>query len=177
MSCAGSLKLSEGVPNKDTQYSLDGSAMHEVAAACLVNGELASGFVGQMVTLPGCKEVKFTEEMAELVQGYVDHVNSVVYGGQLLVEQRVDFSPFVGVPEQFGTADVVILRSDELHVIDLKTGRTPVEVENNSQMLIYALGALNSFAGESAGPIASLPSSAESGSIPVACSNDEEDLT
>jgi RecB family exonuclease len=84
--------------------------------------------------------------MAELVQDYVDHVKSLVQGDKLMVEQRVDFTPFVDEADSFGTADVVIVRSDEVQVIDLKTGRTPVEVESNTQMMTYALGVLHELA-------------------------------
>jgi hypothetical protein len=41
-----------------------------------------------------------------------------------------------------GTADAVVINGDDIHVIDLKSGRTPVKAEGNKQMLTYALGAL-----------------------------------
>jgi hypothetical protein len=36
------------------------------------------------------------------------------------------------------TADLVLYLADELHVFDLKTGRIPIEVIDNDQMLFYA---------------------------------------
>ena len=36
------------------------------------------------------------------------------------------------------TADLVLYTKDEMHIIDLKTGRIPVEVIDNKQMLFYA---------------------------------------
>ncbi|MDR2559867.1 MAG: DUF2800 domain-containing protein, partial [Oscillospiraceae bacterium] len=52
------------------------------------------------------------------------------------------------VPEGFGTCDCVIVADDELIVIDFKYGRgVQVEADDNSQMRLYALGALTMFDG------------------------------
>src|SRR5574343_1861108 len=82
--------------------------------------------------------------MAELVQGYVDTVRKIGIGHRMLVETRVDFSEFVQIEDQFGTADCIIvdLEQGELGVYDLKTGHTPVTVPGNTQAMFYALGAL-----------------------------------
>jgi hypothetical protein len=62
----------------------------------------------------------------------------------VLLEQRVDFSPWV--PDGFGTCDCVILQGDTMTVIDYKYGvGVPVSAEDNPQMKLYALGALNDF--------------------------------
>ena len=46
----------------------------------------------------------------------------------------------------FGTADFVIVADDVMTIIDFKYGLgVLVEAENNSQMRMYALGALNLF--------------------------------
>ena len=43
----------------------------------------------------------------------------------------------------FGTCDCLVLGGSELHIIDFKFGRgVPVSAENNPQMMLYALGAL-----------------------------------
>jgi len=91
------------------------------------------------------RKVQFDESMADDVQGYVDTVRALGIGNTLLVEQRIDFSDSVQVPGQFGTADSIVVnnRDGELMVIDAKFGHTPVDVEENSQLMLYALGALN----------------------------------
>jgi hypothetical protein len=63
------------------------------------------------------------------------------------VEQQVEFGEFIGDPGAFGTADSIMLSSDGKTIItvDLKYGRSPVDAENNTQMMLYALGALHSF--------------------------------
>lgn len=147
--CPGSLTLEEPIPNVPTTYSDDGTAMHDVAAQCLITGRRASTFIGDyiVVSLPKEKDVRkvrFDEDMADLVQGYVDSCLFMARGKQMWVEQRVNFSEFCGVDNQFGTADLIVLdrRQGELIVDDLKTGYTPVDVRKNSQLMCYALGAL-----------------------------------
>lgn len=43
------------------------------------------------------------------------------------------------------TPDVVILGDEELHVVDYKTGRIPVTVEDNDQLLFYAASAMQEY--------------------------------
>ena len=63
-----------------------------------------------------------------------------------MVEQRLDFSSYV--PDGFGTGDCIIVADETLTVIDFKYGKNVlVSVENNSQMMLYALGALELFDG------------------------------
>jgi hypothetical protein len=60
------------------------------------------------------------------------------------VEQKLDLTAYV--PEGFGTGDCVIIADGTLYIIDLKYGKgVPVSCENNKQMMLYALGALQGF--------------------------------
>ena len=62
----------------------------------------------------------------------------------ILVEQRLDFTRWVA--RSFGTSDCIIVADGTLTVIDFKYGvGILVEADNNSQMRMYALGALNLF--------------------------------
>ncbi|MFX6357412.1 DUF2800 domain-containing protein, partial [Acinetobacter baumannii] len=82
-------------------------------------------------------------EMVENVQVYLDAVRAQAEGNELLVEQRVDFSEFIGVEGSFGTSDVVILTETEIQVHDLKYGKgVKVDAEENEQTSLYGLGAL-----------------------------------
>ena len=54
----------------------------------------------------------------------------------VLIEQPVHAEWLVTRPGT--TADLVLYTKDEIHVIDLKTGKLPVEVVGNSQLLFYA---------------------------------------
>jgi hypothetical protein len=151
IACPGSHVLESLVPDNGNPASRDGSAMHEVAAMCLLdsasNGGVPvepHGFVGRYFVIDG-EKVEFDEDMADLVKPYVDTIRTLAAGHELLVEQRVDFSRFVGVDGCFGTADAIILRPAEggveLQVHDFKSGYHRVEVERNPQLMLYALGA------------------------------------
>ena len=60
------------------------------------------------------------------------------------LETRVDYSEYA--PGGFGTADCIMIGGDRIVICDYKNGAgVPVEAENNSQMMLYALGALQTF--------------------------------
>jgi len=62
------------------------------------------------------------------------------------LEQRVDFSDYA--PEGFGTCDTIIVADGTLHIVDYKHGAgVLVEAEENSQLMLYGLGALRMFDG------------------------------
>lgn len=151
MACAGSITLEAAFPNLPNTYSDDGTACHTVASDCLLFGGNPRDSIGDLVVVSSEGEperrVPFTEEMAEITQGYVDFVRERAIGHELHVEQRVEFSHYVDVPDQFGTADAVILKRDlrELEVVDLKTGYVFVSAEGNTQLMTYALGAYLKF--------------------------------
>jgi hypothetical protein len=145
--CPGSIVIESAFPNESNEYSDEGTACHEVAAWCLRNGTAAHQRIGEYIDVSNFAEeprhVHFTETLADMVQPEVDEIRKLADGAQLLlVEQRVDFSKIVGVENQFGTLDVGIVSADgELQVRDFKFGHTPVSVEENTQLLIYALAA------------------------------------
>lgn len=95
----------------------------------------------------------FDQEMADSADAYAQFVMEQVAEGKetckdilVLVEQKLDFSRWV--PDGFGTGDCVIVADDTLRVIDFKYGvGVLVDVENNPQMMCYALGALQMFEG------------------------------
>jgi Protein of unknown function (DUF2800) len=59
----------------------------------------------------------------------------------VLVEHSVKATWLASCPDT--TVDLVLYTADEIHVLDLKTGRIPVEVVGNEQLLYYGV----SFAG------------------------------
>ena len=142
MRCTGSLLLEEKLPDRSSVYADEGTLAHEFAARILVGEDTA--------------ELKqhalFKPNMLEYVADYVKLVTEYVDGGSLLVEQRVDFSSVVGVPESFGTSDTVILHDDRMTIIDLKYGMgvkvyassedKDGKTHGNEQLMLYALGAL-----------------------------------
>ena len=64
----------------------------------------------------------------------------------MFVEQKIDFSKFV--KGGFGTSDCIIINGTTIHVIDFKYGKgVEVDAVNNTQMMIYGIGALEMFDG------------------------------
>lgn len=90
----------------------------------------------------------YQEEMDRTSDLYLEHLNELAMRYEsvpnVMAEVRVDFSDWV--PEGFGTCDCVMIGGDTLNIIDYKHGRgVPVSAENNSQMRLYALGALKRY--------------------------------
>jgi hypothetical protein len=138
MTCPGSVHLTADLPqDKSSKYAQIGTAIHSLSEKCLTENKECKDFVGQ--TFDG---VEIKQEQAELGQIYVDYVREMP--GLKLYEQRVSLESVI--PECFGTADCVTLRAGHLVVADLKTGAgVKVDVEENLQLLTYALGAFLKF--------------------------------
>lgn len=149
MVCAGSLALEAKLPDTSSKFADEGTAAHAVAAHCLEDEFDASYLIGTdfaYVDHGVPKSIVVTKEMAGFVQVYLDSIRRFASGNEMLVEQRLEFSVYVEVPDQFGTSDVVILTADEIQVHDLKYGMgVKVDAENNEQLMLYALGALDTF--------------------------------
>jgi hypothetical protein len=138
MTCPGSMHLTPAFPqDRSSKYAQIGTAIHSLSEKCLTVGKECKDFVGQ--TFDG---IEITQEQAELGQIYVDYVREMP--GLKLYEQRVSLEDVI--PDCFGTADCVTLRAGHLVVADLKTGAgVRVDVEENLQLLTYALGAFLKF--------------------------------
>jgi len=144
MACPGSIALCKDLPNKSSSFADEGTAAHEFAAWVLEeNIDLESQYESGGKASNG---VTITDEMVDNVKKYVQLVKDFTAGGTLLVEKRVDYSDYIGVPNSFGTSDTVIISPDgeEVTIIDLKYGRgVRVDADNNPQLMLYALGTIN----------------------------------
>lgn len=144
LNCPGSVRMCEQYENKGSSFAQEGSAAHALAEMCL-KGEVKqpNDLLGEC--LSDAPNVTVNKEMVDHVECYIDYVNSLVTkGSTLVVEERVDLSPWV--KGGFGTSDAIILNDGTCHVVDLKYGQgVEVYAENNSQGMLYALGVLNEF--------------------------------
>ncbi|MDS9990540.1 DUF2800 domain-containing protein, partial [Xylella fastidiosa] len=143
--CPASVPLTRTCKDDASPFADEGTVAHTVAADVLRTGSDASAYVG------ACHEVnghrwEVTAEMAAYVQEYVDYVRAIA--GVRLVEQPLHIASITGEQGAKGTADMVILAGDALAIVDLKYGRgVKVFAEGNEQLQLYALAALQEFAG------------------------------
>lgn len=151
--CPGSYVLEGEQPDQPNQASDDGTAMHWVAAECLMNGQSPADFVGRCIDVVDCQDddvpmrrVQITSDMVDLVKPYIDDVGA--RPGLKLIERCVDFSRHVVAVDAFGTADAIVFDDDTgaLEVHDFKSGYRRVDVVGNTQLMLYALGAIDEVA-------------------------------
>ena len=141
MRCPGSIVLEAEFPDDSSRFAAEGTLAHDIASCVLTDPEYVIP-VGETGTADGFTFL-ITRDMADYVMDYCKLVWEYAEGGSLMVEQRVDFSRVIGVPDSFGTSDAVILKGDELIVMDLKYGMgVKVDAMENEQLQLYALGAL-----------------------------------
>ena len=145
MACPGSIAATAGIDDESTKYADEGTAAHELATWSRVEGKPAAAFVGRVISVESGRTFEVDDEMAAFVQQYLDTIDAMAVGMELMVEQRVEHGAWIGMPGHKGTADTIAysLGTGELQVHDFKYGRgVRVEAEGNEQMLLYALGAM-----------------------------------
>lgn len=158
MTCPGALAMEDGIPDTPSEYSDEGTAAHFLAAHCLESDAHPAASIGKTIGVndeafwllpdsPAARsQFRIDMEMAGHVNTYVQNIKRFAVGGQLLVEQRIPIGQITGEEGAGGTADAVILQGDELQIHDLKYGMgVQVEAEENKQLMIYALGALDEY--------------------------------
>ena len=147
ISCPGSMVLSVGKVDQRSSYAADGSAMHDVADACLQSGAKPEGYLGRQVVVDNVS-VSITQDMVDCVAKYLEHVAELTAGADILQsETRTNYAKWLGVPTEaaWGTADCTAAWVDLKHLLvaDLKTGRgVEVDAVNNEQGMLYAGGKL-----------------------------------
>ena len=143
--CPPSVRLSEGYMDKASVFAMEGTSAHE-----LCEYKLRSA-LGMEAENPTENLDFYNTEMEECAEDYATYILELVEKAKetcsdpvVMVEQRVDFSRYVR--EGFGTADCIIIADETLNIVDYKHGKgVEVSAENNPQMKLYALGALELF--------------------------------
>lgn len=152
LACTPSIRLGEQYEETTSVFAKEGTFMHELSELYL-SYELKQMTKAQLnKKLKQMKQNEFyNPEIEQAVQIYVDVVTEKMNEARatskdplILIEERVDFSPWV--PEGFGTGDVILISGDRLEIVDLKGGKgVKVSAVENPQMRLYALGAINNF--------------------------------
>ena len=141
--CNPSARLEQEFEDRETEAAAEGTAAHA----------LCEHKLKRALKMRSRKPVSRydSDEMDASTDGYVSFVLEAIAEAkkscpdpQVLIEQKLDYSCYV--PEGFGTGDCLIVSDKLLHIIDFKYGQgVLVDAENNPQMMLYALGALNIF--------------------------------
>lgn len=152
LTCTRSAMLELEFKEEKSSYAEEGTLAHEI-------GELMLSLYLKLISKQSytrrfnkLKENSFyCKEMEDYVRVYVDYciekINEAYSRSKdavVLLEQKLDFSNYV--PEGFGTGDLLIISDSILEIVDLKYGKgVAVDAIDNTQMMLYALGALNQF--------------------------------
>lgn len=147
LACPPSAVECAKLPDISSEFAKQGTDAHSLCEYKVLTA------LGRPAADPTKELTYFDEEMAECADEYAQFVmEQLAIAKQtckdplVLIEQHLNFSQWV--PEGFGTGDCVIVADDMLTVIDYKHGLgVLVNAEKNSQMMCYALGALQLFDG------------------------------
>jgi hypothetical protein len=143
--CPASIALCQSLPERPSGFAAAaGALMHVVFERRLLSG---TGFTAQ--ELSEMAAFGFNAERVRLiVEQAVEatHQLHILYGLKHLATELLVYPGHrLNRTDYWGTADLIAVNPDSrtLLVGDLKTGRGPVDPQDNLQLLSYALGALD----------------------------------
>ncbi|GAK08971.1 DUF2800 domain-containing protein [Geomicrobium sp. JCM 19038] len=151
LNCTPSARLEEEFPDVETSYAREGTLAHEIAELKLrkyyTDSTMTKAEFNKLLK-PLKENELYQLEMDKHTDSYLEFVKELTLGMKqtpfVAIEKRLDFSSYV--PEGFGTGDCIIISGQSMYVIDLKYGKgVAVSAENNPQMKLYALGAMNAY--------------------------------
>lgn len=145
LTCPGSAKASEGIPEQQSLFASEGHDAHALAEIRL-SEKLGFETKEKIEDLTW-----YNKEMEDYITDYVSYVMDTIAqvkktcpDATVLVEQRVAAEKYD--KSLFGSTDVAIIADGVLQIIDLKYGRgVPVSAENNTQEMCYGLCAMETF--------------------------------
>lgn len=149
LNCPGSAALEAQFPDTASEYAAEGTLAHSIAELKL-NKKFTvmtqKSFTAQMNKLK--KDKYYSPEMQGYTDEYLDYVEEAAMKFQaqpfVTTEKRVSFEDYAS--GGFGTSDCILIGDNTMYVIDFKYGKgVPVSAENNSQGMLYALGAVKAY--------------------------------
>lgn len=142
--CTASSRLEQLIEDTTTTFAEEGTLAHALGEAMLRNDELdINKLKDDELFYPG-----MLDEVEEYVNYCIERFNEIKVvdpiGAAIYIEQRLNLTDYV--PEGFGTGDCIVIGNGVLEIIDLKFGKgVTVDVNENPQLMLYALGALKEF--------------------------------
>lgn len=152
LNCTPAARLEEPIPDTSSVYAEEGTLAHRLAELELKKSLKQVSAAKYKKLFDEVKwNSQFTGEMADCAIAYADYVIERLAEAKarnaepiIFTEQRLDFSKWV--PEGFGTGDCIIIAEGRLEIVDFKYGKgVEVEAEDNAQMMLYALGAIEAY--------------------------------
>ena len=151
MNCTPSAVLESEFPDTTSEAAKEGTLAHEMAEAKLQHLFNTQNYRKATLTRTLNKIKKnelYQPEMDGYTDDYVAYIRKAAMEFEktpyIAIEKRLDLTAYI--PDGFGTADCVMIGERTLHIIDLKYGKgVPVSAEDNPQLMIYALGALEAY--------------------------------
>jgi len=152
MACTPSPLLEEDFKEESSFYAEEGTLAHEFAD---INLRLFNKEMPKRKHTAETKKLKahklYSEEMDQFVEVHTDYVKSqfnaakkITPDAVLLVEARISIEDITGEENAQCTCDSIVISDGVLEVIDLKYGAgIRVSSEDNPQLKLYGLGALN----------------------------------
>mgnify|MGYP000305545243 FL=1 len=150
LACPPSAKLCANILDQASEYAQQGTDCHELCAY-LVEKALGRDVIDptENLTYYDAEMQNCAEEYRNYILEQIEAIKKFCKDPQVMIEQRLDFSRWV--ENGFGTGDCVIVADEILQIIDYKHGLGILvsagdnEHGGNSQMMCYALGALEVF--------------------------------
>lgn len=151
LNCPPSVKLSEQFSSKTSSYAEAGRLAHSIAELkarkCFLEPMSSRTYNAQLKKMQ--TDPNYDKGMEDSTDTYLEVLKETAFAFEqapfVALETRVDFSDYV--PDGFGTADCIMIGAGTIVIIDYKNGAgVPVEAEENPQMKLYALGALQVYA-------------------------------
>lgn len=147
MVCTPSARLEQEFPNVSTSYADEGTLAHAVGECIL---RQLAGFISsaeaETIMAVHMNNQYYNKELHDYAESYAYYVWNQCKPGitSLFIETRLNMTEWV--EDGFGTADAIIVADRVLIFDDLKYGKgVPVFATDNSQLMIYALGAYYEF--------------------------------
>lgn len=146
MACTPSARFEQQFENVETIFAKEGTLAHAIGEIILQRRlKMLNEDAFQVGLAYHQSDPLYTEEMLTHAEQYADYCMSTVKpDSHVAVETRLDITQYI--PEGFGTGDFMTVTPSErkLSFRDLKYGKgVAVSAVDNTQLKIYALGALN----------------------------------
>ena len=150
LECTPSARLEENFEDRSSDSAKEGTLAHSIAEAkvrnMLIDPLPKRSF--SKILKDFTKDAMYQKEMDALTDEYAEYIRGIVLSyaqkPYIAVEVKLNLSAYI--PEGFGTADCIIISGNDLHIVDLKYGKsTAVRAEDNPQLKLYALGALGEY--------------------------------